>query len=390
MKTKVLFFQPYIASWRADFLSRFIEESNTNIETIVWSGNFKSKKLKKVGNAKKIFFDFKNLYGPNFVFFYKNQPYPIYFSPTLLWNLIKSRPDIVITEGEINILNNIQIYVYKKIFKKKYFWWSLGKVRNRKVNIINRLSNNLIKVLLNNSDFILARNNFAKNYYIESGVPKEKIIIVPNSMNEKKVYKEISEAKDNFINLKEKYQSDKILLFVGALEKTKRIDDLIEVASELIAERRYDNLLVIIIGSGDEEKRLKTIITKRGLDENILMLGEIREGISNYFLESDLVVLPGMGGLVLHHAALHSKPIITRTADGTEEDLIINGYNGYILDDYSNENLKNSITKILDSKSLIKEMGDNSLKIIEGRWDMNKMIQNMRIAIDLSENQYEK
>ncbi|WP_209021067.1 hypothetical protein [Allopusillimonas ginsengisoli] len=161
---RVAFFQPYLANWRIQFLEYFIE--NSHHDAIIYDGGYKPKNDTKSITGNTVPFPYKKLRSVSPTIHYKNQKYPFYFSPFLFFSLVKDRPEIIITEGEINFLNNLSIYVYCKLFKSKYIWWSLGKVRTRKRNFLNKLTDPIINFLLSRSSCVMARNTLAKDYYI--------------------------------------------------------------------------------------------------------------------------------------------------------------------------------------------------------------------------------
>jgi glycosyltransferase involved in cell wall biosynthesis len=378
---KVVFFQPYIQKWRYDFLKRFISETKDQYEVKSFYGKYESKK-QKAGTYKGIKdINEVGLISVPLQIQFNGQEYPIFWSPFLLFDLIKFKPDIVVTEGEINIFNNIQIDIYCKIFRKEFLWWSLGKVRTRKENIINKIFNPIIKYYLNSSKCILARNSLAKRYYINKyNIDNEKIIVVPNSLDDDAIRKEILENRTEIEQFRNKYKDSRVVLFSGALIKGKRLDDLLYAIKVL--KDRYNNLVCIIVGDGPEKRYLMDLTVKYEIERNVIFTGAVYEGISKYFIAADLVVLPGMGGLVIHHAMIYKKPIITRIADGVEEDLVVDGYNGYVLKDYDNDELVNKIDSIIKNKDRAIDMGLNSFEIVKSKWNMDIMINQMCKAIN--------
>src|SRR5699024_10991419 len=112
------------------------------------------------------------------------------------------------------------------LFRKKYLWWSLGKVRNRKTNFISNLAQIPMKLLLKKADFILARNTLAKDYYKQKNYIDEKIILVPNSMDDRKVNFSLK----NEITYPMKKNN---ILFIGTLMKQKRLELLINSINDL-------------------------------------------------------------------------------------------------------------------------------------------------------------
>jgi len=371
---KIIFFQPYIANWREEFLIRFIDDTKDIFEVEVLTGYHDSKKIISSNRKSSKIVD-KVLYSLNKNIKFKKQYYPIYFSPGLFFELVKRRPDVIVTEGEINIFNNILISLYSILFRKKYLWWSLGKVRNRKENILNLIFNLPMNFLIKHANFILARNSLAKEYYLNKGYNDEKIILVPNSMDDNKIKKYMSSK--NTYNLETNN-----ILFIGKLIKEKNVDLLIDVVNDLSKEIK--DIQLIIVGEGVEKNKLQKLSAQLNFNQNIVFTGAIYEGVSEQFYNSNLVVLPGMGGLSIQHAMLHARPVICTVADGIEHDLVINNKTGMIVESNSKEELFKSIKKFLNNKESTKLMGENALRHVNENWNMNIMIDEMKKAINES------
>lgn len=372
---KIAFYQPYIANWRIDFLQRFIAECSHKV--IVYDGGFSSRNDTKSVTGNKTSFPVIRLTSCSPVIQFRSQSYPLYFSPFLIFSLIRQRPDCVITEGEINFLNNISILVYCRIFRKRFVWWSLGKVRTRRKNVINRLLDPIVDFLLRQSDCIMARNTYAKDYYIsEKNIAPDSIIVAPNSMDERRARAEVSGRLPELLDDK---KDKKIVLYVGAMTPEKRPGDLLDVLRFLHDMGRKD-IAVWFVGDGSERIRLEELSRELGLEDNCRFWGKVFSGVGDFFIASDLVVVPGLGGLVINHAMIFGKPVISRVADGTELDLIKNGQNGFILDNYDNKSLADALLKILDSPDY-PSMCDLSREIVDQHWNMGLMISRVEDCV---------
>ncbi|PIP80043.1 MAG: hypothetical protein COW84_07465 [Gammaproteobacteria bacterium CG22_combo_CG10-13_8_21_14_all_40_8] len=370
---RVAFFQPYLANWRIGFLSAFIEQNSHDV--IVYDGGFKQKDDPKSLSGHDANFSITRLWNASWVFKYKNQDYPLYFSPFLFFRLIKDRPDRIITEGEINFLNNISIFLYCFLFRKKFIWWSLGKVRDRKPNALTRFFEPIINFLIKRSSCVLARNTLAKTYYLDcKNVNEDKIILAPNSMNTRLVLDDLEYPAPNFSI------EGRIILYVGSLIKSKRPLDLLYAFKIMRAERESQDVFLWFVGAGPELEQLQEVTKQLELEKSVNFYGAIFNGVGHYFKRADVVVVPGMGGLVIHHATLLGKPVVSRVADGTEYDLIHEGKNGYILNDYSNHNLAEAITKVLDNQNY-HEMCQYSLNLTKNHWNSSIMIDRVNQAL---------
>ena len=372
---KVAFFQPYLANWRIEFLDYYINRSQFDV--VVYDGGFGKKNDEKSISGNITPFKCDKLSSTSIKFKFKGQPYPVFFSPSLFFRLLKDRPDVVVTEGEINFINNISIQLYCKLFSKNYVWWSLGKVRTRKKNLINKILSPIINFQIKNCSCIMARNTYAKNYYLENNLKNDKdIIVAPNSMNQHKALKEYDIGISS--KLKVIKGNDKIVLYVGALTKDKRCIDLLEAFYDICKKR--NDIKLWVVGDGSEMKLLNDFIIQHKLQNKVMLFGKIFEGVGNYFSLADLVVVPGLGGLVINHAMIFGCPVISRLADGTELDLIKNGETGYLLEDYCNINLANHIELALEEK-INHKMSKNAKLLIESKWNIDIMYEQVNKCV---------
>lgn len=375
---KVVFFQPYLANWRITFLTKFIK--NTKHDVIVYDGGFSSKKDDKSVSNNHAEFSIKKLSSFSPILSFKGQKYPFYFSPFLFFQLLKDRPDVVVTEGEINFINNISIFIYCLFFGKKYVWWSLGKVRTRKKNIINKLLDPIVDFLLNKSNCIMTRTTWAKKYYIEvKGISEQKIIVAPNSMDEDKARAEVDPVV--VLDLRKQYMG-KVILYVGALTKEKKPKDLIDAYYLLLKNNKLNNGDCLwFVGAGPELDGLKEYVKQLGIENDVVFWGKVFDGVGNYFEASDIVVVPGLGGLVINHAMIFGKPVVSGIADGTEFDLIEDGVSGYIMKDDSIEALANSIDLVLAPENL-NNMSIAAKKKVDNFWNIKTMISRVEQCIE--------
>lgn len=375
---KVVFFQPYLAMWRIQFLSRFIKESNHRV--LVYDGGFGGRNDTKSVSNNKVPFLVKKLLSWSPIIRIKGQEYPFYFSPGLLFNLIKDRPDVVVTEGEINFINNISIFIYCFIFRKRYVWWSLGKVRTRKSTVVNMVLDPLVDFLLRRASSVMARTTWARDYYVNvKSISPQKVIVAPNSMDETLARSEVDQ---NFVKALRRCSDNNVILYVGALTRQKRPDDLINAFSRIVKQPGYGNCELWFVGDGPEKNSLSEQATDLELNDRVRFFGKVFEGVGSYFAAADMVVVPGLGGLVINHAMIFGKPVVSRLADGTELDLVVSGETGYLLNNYDIDELADAIKGVLSRDNLLR-MSINAKRKVDDFWNMNTMINRVNQCIEL-------
>lgn len=258
-------------------------------------------------------------------------------------------------------------------------WWSLGKVRTRKKNIINKILDPIVDFLLYKANCIMTRTSWAKKYYIEDkGILPNKIIVAPNSMDEDKARAEvnISLVKE----LKEQYKGN-IILYVGALTEEKKPKDLIDAYNYLVKNKLLNKSTYLwFVGAGPESESLKNYVSTLGLQDDIVFWGKVFDGVGSYFQASDMVVVPGLGGLVINHAMIFGKPVVSRVADGTELDLVENEITGYLLEDNDIQTLALAIKKTLLPENLIL-MSEAARNKVDSFWNIKTMISRVEECI---------
>ena len=171
-------------------------------------------------------------------------------------------------------------------------------------------------------------------------------------------------------------------MYVGRLIEREGVKYLIEAFKDL----KRDNTELIIVGSGEEEKKLKDYVQKNEI-RNVLFTGKINnEELEKYYNESNLVVIPsinkGMGDpwvFVLNEAMYYYNPVIATTAVGAAPDMIKD--NGFIVPEKDSAPLRDAIEIILSDEKLEKNMAIKSKEIIDNEFQYSNMINAFITAI---------
>ncbi len=226
--------------------------------------------------------------------------------------------DIVLVEGVSNLANNIYLVPLAKLFRKKVIWWDAGyspKVRSLRRQKIDAFASHLI----NMTDRQIAYSSYAKGY-MEQYMRASNCSLVLNTISTtyfENIYDEVvSSVKEHkIINTKIK------LLYVGAIEKRKRVDDLILLIHRLNENEKTFHLT--IIGDGDELETCKNLAKNLSMT-NIEFAGRQydKDKLKHCYFSSDLFVMPGDGGLAIAQSLLFGLPAVCVASDRTEEDYI--------------------------------------------------------------------
>lgn len=215
------------------------------------------------------------------------------------------------------------------------------------------------------------------------GVPQEKIFVTFNSPDTDVLLEAYEEAKWQGPLLPlNKYR----IITVGRLVRWKRVDLLIQ-AFEILT-KSYEEVELVIIGTGPEEKKLKELAKNVHIERYIKFEGSVYDPVrlGQYYLSSQIFVQPGMGGLAINEAMCFGKPIICSICDGTEKDLVREGFNGIYFKEGDADDLANKIENLYGNPQLVKQMGLNSVSIIKDEINIHTVVGRYKNAFNSIRN----
>ena len=290
-----------------------------------------------------------------------SQPY----FPLMFFRLIKYNPDVIFAEGASNVFSLSTAFIYSKLFRKKIIMWSMGALAGRTYRGIRGLIQHWIRKMERGANALFVYSTQAEKYFIQEGVAPRRIFKAVNvvDINAKldsiKAYGQIE--KEPGFNV----------AFVGAINKTKRLELLIDAVNEM--SQTCDDVKLHIIGDGNYLDNVRDYVRKKGMDNYAIFHGRVTEGLNVMLARYQVLALPGLGGLAIVDGMISSLPVISGLADGTEKDLI-DDCNGFVTDDMTTDYMKEKLTILYKSPDLAKKMGENSFEKITGRFSFDNYI----------------
>ena len=238
---------------------------------------------------------------------------------------------------------------------------SLRSIKNLKIIVVERTDIQELKISYN-------FNNLIKNtviYFLLKVFYKKADLVIANSLKAKNDLQRICKIKvekvtpPSFLgyekikkNKKKKFLN---LLTVGRLSHEKGIYTMIKAINEI----KEKNVILRILGEGDEEKKIKSCISKYKLQNRIFLLG-FKKNPKNFYLKSDLFInashFEGFPNAIVEAINFNLPVICSDTSSGVRE-ITLNGNGGdlFKIDDY-----KDLAKKILlfykDPKIFIKKL----------------------------------
>lgn len=205
-----------------------------------------------------------------------------------------------------------------------------------------------------------------------------KVRVVPSGVNIERFHPGLNQDK-----IRQRYglnQSDKVILFAGALEPYKGCDYLVLSLSLIIENLPHARL--IIIGKGALKEKLKKMARELDISDKVIFAGYVpEEDLPYYYAACDIFVLPSVSplegfGVVQLEAMASGKPVVTTTIPGpseadAEEVATIH------VPPRDKEALADAISKLLTDEGLARKMGENGRKLVEAKYTWSKIARDI-------------
>lgn len=365
---KVLFVFDRVAHYHRElFLTLDQRLDSEGIELHLLSGQIAGNAVGRVGMREAVVkreakYDFRE---------YRLGTYILRTQTSVLDKIRELSPDIVVNMCHVGNATHWRTVGLRKTQRFKLVAWQCGYEYHP-----GRLKGWLLDRFVPHYDYHLAYHSNARDYAMSHGARADQITVMHNTINEEKITTlPKDEARVLVVGKHPEIGDRKIILFVGAVLAEKRIEVILQAMDCM---RRKDAVLVLV-GDGEHLPAIRQLCSDR---DDVVITGSIVEGVGPYFDAAELYVLPGTGGLGINEAMAHRLPIVSGFADGSADDLVLDGENGYRLRKNTPEELAEKMTAILDNPELARRMGERSREMITGKFAFREFIN--RIVAQLT------
>lgn len=212
----------------------------------------------------------------------------------------------------------------------------------------------------------VASTNFVSKYWVNQGLSKERVVVVPDGIE----MKLIGFEKEKFITLKK-------ILFLGRIYEGKGLHILIKAIIE------FPNLQLVVGGffSPEEEhenkeyhRYIEKLVKKNQLGERIHFVGNINDPFSLIDSETAVVVpsiWPEAQSRVVLEAMLSNTPVIASNVGGIPE--VVGPFGEHVLFEPTVSQLRQKLKELCDRPSFLqKQISDGLIERFVEHYEISK------------------
>jgi glycosyltransferase involved in cell wall biosynthesis len=270
----------------------------------------------------------------------------IKFHPDIFRYLIKVNPQIVIASGFTSTI--ILTFLYSKLTKKKFVVFTDSWIHPvNKLRIYHRYFR---RIIIPRADATICIGKRGKEYLLAYGAKEISTFISPLAINNEHYF--------NFYQTFEQKEFD--LIFSGQLIDRKMPLFITDVLRKLKVLK--SNISILIVGSGPMDKEMMQRLDEYEISYSFPGFIQ-QEELPKYYANSKILLFPTKDdpwGIVANEACAVGTPVITCNNAGAANDLVIHGYNGFVLP-LSIDVWVQHILRLLTENILYNTLSKNSL-----------------------------
>jgi glycosyltransferase involved in cell wall biosynthesis len=281
----------------------------------------------------------------------------IWAPPTIIWELMKFRPDVILTSAFS--LWTLYALIYKVFARcRLMIGWEGSAPSTTYLDRPLRLR--LRRIMGRLADAVYSNTRDGLGYLRGVlGIPDSKLSHCPCEVPHARALLGGDQAPL-------RYDWRPVFLFVGSISKRKGWRYLLD-AAERLREEGAPPFAVVFAGEGPELPELRHRVAAKNLGDFIHVVGQVPyDCLGAYFQAADVFVFPTLEdtwGMVVLEAMAFGRAVLCSKYAGAKE-VLQEGSNGFVFDPYNPEDLPGYMARFIKQPALIKSFGARSSEII--------------------------
>ena len=252
----------------------------------------------------------------------------------------------------------------------------------RKTTVLSELARRLEMQAYRECDALVCVSEALKEIVLrESGIPSEKVIVVPNGVDTERFDPGQQEPKRLFAGF--------TLGFVGRLYPWHGLDLLLEVLHDL-RESGLD-LSLVVVGDGIVREEWEAQATKLGISNHVAFIGQVPWlEVPQYIAGFDVGYIGHAQMQVgkMYHSPLKlyeymamAKPVVASAFEDAQR-VLEEGETGFLFEPGNKEDLRRALSKAYQAKKQLSTMGQRAREVMVAQHSWMARIKTMTVSLE--------
>jgi len=229
-------------------------------------------------------------------------------------------------------------------------------------------------------DVMISVGDDVKRKYLEASIGRdEQYVTIPSGMDTRPFRHALNPDQGRRPLRRELgFDDDHVVIgMVSRLEPRKGWEFFLRAIARLAPD--FPHVRALVVGEGSQREELEQTARRMGVGDRVVFAG-YRSDVARAIATFDVAVLTSLWeGLprVLVQYSLLEKPIVTFAVEGAHE-VVDDGTSGYVVALRDEEALVDRLRRLVASPELRTLLGGRSRRRVEGRWDVELMVDRIR------------
>jgi len=232
----------------------------------------------------------------------------------------------------------------------------------------------LVRRVIREADRLIVASTFNADLLRSLGAPDDKIRLIPFGVDLERFYPNLDSS---LIKRKLNVDDDTYIVFcLKSGSKRYGVEYLIRAAPRVL--RVHPKVIFIVGRKGPLHNYYISLCRELGVLKNFFFVGDIPYNLLPYYYAScNVFVNPSLiegFGIVAIEAMASGRPVIATNVGGTT-DIIIDGFNGFLVKPKSPDELAEKIIYLLDNPDVSRKIAANGRRTVEEKFSKEKQIK---------------
>ncbi|MDO5859638.1 glycosyltransferase [Methanobrevibacter sp.] len=195
-----------------------------------------------------------------------------------------------------------------------------------------------------------ARNDFLKEFGADN------FVVIPNFISDR----DVERSDRNF------GKENNVISIFATIAPRKNISHLVEAFADVV--KKHENAILRIYGRVlhpteiKEKEKLQNLAEELGITDSIKFMGHVDNVYEEMNKSAATVLSSNIEGLpiVILESMINRTPVVSYDINYGPRDVIVNGVNGYVVEQFNIAELSKALIKILDDPQKAQKMGDHA------------------------------
>lgn len=263
------------------------------------------------------------------------------------------------------------VHVQAELFNLPVERFTLRKIRSART---------IATLVCNRADRVRTVSKKVAEQAISAGVAAEKIVVLPSRCDTAQFDPEIWKESGRVIRHQLGWEKNRIILFIGSLNISKSVGNIIDAFSLLL--RRFPDARLLIVGDGSLREELLEQVKKLELVNAVFFFGGVSyDNVPSMLAAGDLFVSPsldeGMPRSVLEAMSMRLPVVVTPV--GGNPEIVIDGENGLLVPPKDPHALEEAMASLLSNPEKMQKMGIVGRNRVASNHDFEEQLDRLAI-----------